>query len=236
MDLTMPQFNDDSTANLIRNWRRQAERFFAGVGSDHVSVTDSAVVQIIGPEGLPAEGNTGNPPLDQYPGVLLKAAVVGYGNKTLEGQLIWCVAPPWFEIIELLMRDPAAAYEIPPRTWEEIIAGAYMKAGFDEVTLTPRSGDYGRDVIAVKRALGSVRIIDQVKAYKPGHLVTADNVRALVGVLHGDGASKGFLTTTSDFAPKLQEDPLIVPFIPSRIELINGTKLLKGLTDLAKNK
>jgi restriction system protein len=134
------------------------------------------------------------------------------------------------------MRDPSAAYLIPSRMWEEIIAGAYKKAGFDEVTLTPRSGDYGRDVIAVKWGLGSVRIIDQVKAFRPDRLVTANDVRALMGVLQGDGASKGFLTTTSDFAPKLQEDPLIVPFIPSRIELINGITLLKRLTDLAKEK
>jgi restriction system protein len=56
------------------------------------------------------------------------------------------------------------------------------------VTLTPRSGDYGRDVIAVKRGLGFIRVIDRVKAYKPDHLVTADDVRALMGVLQGDGA------------------------------------------------
>ena len=104
------------------------------------------------------------------------------------------------------------------------------------MTLTPRSGDYGRDVIAVKRGLGSVRVIDQVKAYKPGHLVTADDVRALMGVLQGDGASKGFLTTTSEFAPKIHTDPLIVPFIPSRLDLINGKLLLQRLIELAKKK
>jgi restriction system protein len=82
------------------------------------------------------------------------------------------------------------------------------------VTLTLRSGDYGRDVIAVKRGLGSVRVIDQVKAYKPSQLVKADDVRALLGVLHADNASKGFLTTASDFAPKLREDILLKPFIP----------------------
>jgi restriction system protein len=108
--------------------------------------------------------------------------------------------------------------------------------GFDKVTLIPRSDDYGRDVIAVKWGLGSVLIIDQVKAFRPERFVTANDVRALIGVLQGDGASKGFLTTTSDFAPKLKEDPLIIPFIPSRIELINGTTLLKRLTDLAKDK
>jgi restriction system protein len=124
---------------------------------------------------------------------LLLQTVIVPGAKTAEGRLIEAVALPWFDIIELLKNNPAIAYELSAQQWEEIIAGAYKKAGFDEVTLTPRSGDYGRDVIAVKRGLGLVRVIDQVKAYKPGHLVAADDVRALIGVLHGDGASKGFL-------------------------------------------
>jgi restriction system protein len=72
-----------------------------------------------------------------------------------------------------------------------------------------------------------------MKAYKSGHLVTADDVRALLGVLQGDGASKGFLTTTSDFAPKLKKDPLITPFIPSRLELINGKMLIERLEILS---
>lgn len=116
---------------------------------------------------------------------------------------------------------------------EEIIAGAYKTAGFDEVILTPRSGDLGRDVIAVKRGIGTVRIIDQVKAYKHGHLVTANDVRALLGVLEGDKASKGFLTTTSDFAPRLVNDILLRPFMPSRLELVNGKALLARLKELA---
>ena len=60
---------------------------------------------------------------------------------------------PWFEIVKLLKADPSLAFQIPPRKWEEIIAGAYKKAGFEEVTLTPRSGDHGRDIIAVKQGL-----------------------------------------------------------------------------------
>jgi restriction system protein len=76
-----------------------------------------------------------------------------------------------------------------------MVAGAYDRVGFDKVILTPRSGDLRRDVIAIKYGLGTVRVIDQVKAYGPGHLVTADDVRALLGVLDADGASKGFLTT-----------------------------------------
>src|SRR5947207_1074260 len=143
--------------------------------------------------------------------VLLQMAIVP-GARTNEGTLIEAVAVPWFEIVSLLEKNPRVAFEIPPDKWEELIAGAYKTAGFDEVTLTPRSGDYGRDVIAIKKGLGSIRVIDQVKAYKPPHLVDANDVRALMGVLQGDGASKGFLTTTSDFAPRISVDPLIVPF------------------------
>jgi restriction system protein len=88
-------------------------------------------------------------------------------------------------------------------------------------------------VIATKKALGSIRVIDSVKAYKPGHLVEADDVRALWGVMQGDRASKGFVTTTSDFAPRIKDDPFIAEFIPARLELINGEKLLANLKALA---
>jgi restriction system protein len=167
---------------------------------------------------------------------LLMQAVVVPGEKTDEGKLITAVTVPWFEIIAVLRNNPESAFQIPPDKWEEIVAGAYKQSGFDEVVLTPRSGDRGRDVIAIKKGLGSVRIIDQVKAYKPGHLVTANDVRALMGVLQGDGASKGFLTTTSDFAPMIRSDPLITPFMPSRLELVDGKLLMARLDELAKMK
>jgi restriction system protein len=127
-------------------------------------------------------------------------------------------------------------YQISWEKWEELIAGAYKAAGFDEVILTPRSGDRGRDVIAIKKAIGTIRVIDQVKAYRPGHLVTGEEVSALWGVIQGDKASKGFLTTTSDFAPKIKDNPFIAEFIPSRLELINGDQLILRLADLALRK
>jgi restriction system protein len=172
------------------------------------------------------------PPL---PSLLLKT-IVTRGERTTEGHLIEAVTLPWFEIIAILIKDPSAAFDIPPDKWEEIIAGSYKQAGFEEVTLTPRSGDFGRDVIAVKRGVGTIRVIDQVKAYGPAHRVNADHVRALLGVLQTEGASKGFLTTTSSFAPRIREDPFIAPLIPSRLELIDGERLLAGLTELASRK
>ena len=75
-----------------------------------------------------------------------------------------------------------------------------------------------------------------MRAYGPDHLVTADDVRALLGVLQGDKASKGFMTTTSDFAPKLRDDILLKPYMPAQLELINGKMLLARLEELAKKK
>ena len=167
---------------------------------------------------------------------LLLQTLIVPGERTNEGTLIEAVAVPWFDIIAFLKTDPSIAFQIPWEKWEEIIAGAYIKAGFEEVTLTPRSGDYGRDVIAIKKGICTIRVIDQVKAYKPSHLVEANDVRALMGVLQLDGASKGCLSTTSDFAPMIKTDPLIIPFIPSRLELVNGTALFSRLGELAAAK
>jgi restriction system protein len=159
-------------------------------------------------------------------------SIVQMDSKRAEGFEIISVALPWIQILKYIKKNPEKAFEIPHYKWEEIIAGAYKAAGFDEVILTPRSGDFGKDVIAIKHGIGSVRIIDQVKAYKPTHLVPADDVRALLGVVMGDKASKGFLTTTSDFSPRISEDPVYKNFIPSRLELINGKKLFKRLNEL----
>jgi restriction system protein len=205
-----------------------------------ISACDSKTIDVSIPSEFSANERTNqhmsllllfNP--SQSPVSIVLQTVVLAGEKTSAGQLIEAVAIPWFDLIRLIQENPATAFEISPRKWEEIVAGAYKKAGFDEVTLTPSSGDLGRDVIAVKRGIGIVRVIDQVKAYKPGVLVTANDVRALMGVLHGDGASKGFVTTTSDFAPRLRTDPLLMPFMPSRLELINGSQLFARLSELA---
>lgn len=173
--------------------------------------------------------------LESFPSLpdLLLQSVILIADKTQEGRLVAAVAQPWFDIIALLKNDPAVAFQIPAEKWEEIIAGSYRKAGFTEVTLTPRSGDHGRDVIAVMRGIGSVRVIDQVKAYKPGHRVTANDVRAFCFVVYADNADKGFMTTTSDFAPRISHDPLLRKAIPDRVELINGKDLLARLKILA---
>lgn len=161
-------------------------------------------------------------------------ALLTFAGKTEDGTLVQAVAIPWIEILAELRRDPESAYRIPPRQWEEIIAGAYTKAGFDEVILTPRSGDFGRDVVATMYGVGSIRIFDQVKAYRPGHVVTADEVRSMLGVLTGAAnVSKGVMTTTSTFAPRVADDPYLKPYLPFRLELKGRDELFPWLQTVA---
>ena len=173
--------------------------------------------------------------LPQGPSVLLQAVIVP-GDKSAEGTLIESVALPWFEIVAFLTHSPEAIYTIHWRKWEEIIAAAYKREGY-EVVLTPRSNDKGRDIIATKRGVGSVCFYDQVKAYGPGNLVTLEEVSAMLGVLSTrPNVSKGLITTTSSFAPGVLTDPELARFIPHRLELKGREVLLPWLHALANKR
>ena len=175
--------------------------------------------------------------LEKLPGMLLQASIVQLGEKTEEGRIIEAVALPWFEIIAQLCKNPDFRFQVSWRKLEELIAGAYEREGWDAVTLTPPSGDGGRDVIAVKKGVLKIRIIDQVKAYAPGQRVSASDVRALIGVLSSDpNVSKGFVTTTAEFAPKIYDNPSINQFIPYRLELRDGDHLRDWLLQVANKK
>ena len=154
-----------------------------------------------------------------------------FGDKVNEGQLVEGVAVPWFEILRELARNPEFLFQIGWRQLEEFLAGAYERAGWPQVILTPRSGDGGRDIIATKPGIGSIRLFDHAKAYKPGHLVTAEEVRAMLGVLQvHPNVSKGIITTTSRFAPGVEQE--FQAFMPYRLELKNGAQLLSWLAAL----
>ena len=159
--------------------------------------------------------------------------IVSEQSKIPEGSVIQLLDPAWTMIAKLIIENANELPQLGPRKWEKIIAGAYDKAGYDEVILTPRSGDAGRDIIATKHGLVKIRIIDEVKAYKQGNKVTAKEVRALLGVLQADrNATKGLVTTTSSFAPGVQEDEFIKPFLPYRLELVDGPHLIERLRRL----
>jgi restriction system protein len=154
------------------------------------------------------------------------------GAKVDEGMMIQAVNIPWIWIANEFKKDPLFLHKIDPRKFEELIAAAYHRDGY-EVTLTDRSGDGGVDVIAVKKGFLTVRVLDQAKKYKPGHLVTAAEVSALVGSLVTDNrATHGVVTTTSDFAPKIADYPSIKALLPNRLKLVNGIELRTRLEGL----
>jgi restriction system protein len=170
------------------------------------------------------------------PEILIPAGILNLGDKVTEGQLIAAVAVAWFDILAKLEENPQFLHQLGWREVEELIAGAYKREGWPEVILTPRSGDGGRDIIASRPGFGAIRIYDQVKAYSPGHVVTADEVRALFGVVARDpNVSKGIVTTTATFAPRVREEWKAV--MPYRLELKDGPALaawLMGLKDATR--
>lgn len=166
---------------------------------------------------------------------LTTAALIVPRRRVETGTLVKSVSFVWHELAEALSEDWSRAYDLPADKLEELVAGAFQKDGFDQVILTPRSNDHGRDIIATKRGVGCVKIIGSVKRYAARNMVRYDDVRALVGVLHGDqSSSKGMLITTSGFPKRILDDPFIKPFIPTRLELVNGAGLLAWIDRLRR--
>jgi hypothetical protein len=136
--------------------------------------------------------------------VLLNCAIVNFGEKQDEGQLIKAVALPWFEILREIERDQQFIFQFckQPRIFEEFIAGAYERSGWRNIVITPQSADRGRDIIlaATLPGVGTIQVVDELKAYSPNRPVTAKEVSRLAWVLQRDRAvSKGIVTTTSTF-------------------------------------
>lgn len=164
---------------------------------------------------------------------LLLGSLIVAGSKDVEGILLSSTSDVWTEIVRALGADWSLAYQISWEKWEEIIAGAFHKDRYDKVVLTPRSGDHGRDVIATRSGVGSVKIITSVKAYSPMREVPYNDVRALIGVMSGElNVSKGIIATTSHFPKNIENEKFIAPFLPTRLELLDGPKLQEWLNKL----
>ncbi|MGX5839773.1 restriction endonuclease [Mesorhizobium sp. ArgA1] len=155
-------------------------------------------------------------------------------RKTTDGVLLRSTSLVWDEIVDELGANWERAYSLGARRWEELIAGAFTKDGY-EVTLTPSSKDHGRDLIAVKRGVGTVKIIGSVKAYKRDLKVEYDAIRALAFVMLNESGSKGVVLTTSDFPPLVYEDPYLKKYLRKTLELVNGNQLQAWLKKVRGN-
>jgi restriction system protein len=214
----------DDLRALIGYWRRR--KGYQGP----FQYAHAAATQLIRNAGVPIESAASTPPV---PSLVLPVAIslVERGDKVVEGQLITGVTIAWWAIIKELERNPEfLLHTIGGREVEELIAGAYERDGW-KVILTPRSGDRGRDIIATRSDIaGSLRIIDQAKAYAPHRPVPASDVRELLAVLLTDqNATKAFITTTARFATGVYTDPGLTPHIPNRLELRDGPAVREWL-------
>jgi len=173
---------------------------------------------------------------EDSPEIILGADLVDVVRDTDDGQLIQYVEIPWLAIANELQRNPDFLFQFDPRQFEVFVAASYDREGWD-VQLTPRSADGGRDVIATRNDFGSIRIYDEVKRYSKGERVTAEKVRALSGVVYGHpNVSKGVVTTTAEFAPGVRTDPAIARFMPNRLELRDGERLIEWVKSLRDKK
>jgi HJR/Mrr/RecB family endonuclease len=105
----------------------------------------------------------------------------------------------WDALLASLSRNPRLVHEIEPRAFEELIAELLTRDGL-EVTLTRRTRDGGRDILAFADSpIGRHLYYVECKRYAPSRPVDVSLVRQLYGVVEADRATAGLLVTTSRF-------------------------------------
>src|SRR5262249_17807520 len=142
----------DILDTLVDHWKQtQARRIHASftVPFDVRPGTISGVGDLV---AQPAEfSGHGNVTLPPSPNLLMQAGIVVFGDRTNEGQLIQAVSLPWFEIIRELERDPRFLFALPWRKLQELVAGAYDRAGF------PGSRGYKEEARLIEALPGRLR-------------------------------------------------------------------------------
>ena len=91
------------------------------------------------------------------------------------------------------------------RQFEEVVVLIFREDGWD-VTLTPKTRDGGKDVVA-RKDIDGVPVVAYVEAknYDPRRPVRLPEVKEFVATLGGDGVDRGFMLTTSYVSRDAQE-------------------------------
>ena len=84
---------------------------------------------------------------------------------------------------------------LSPYEYEEYIAEQLRQEGFTDVDTTPKSGDFGADVLARD---GDRTVCVQCKRYAPGHPVGVKAVQEIYSAKDYYGCDDAYLYTTSD--------------------------------------
>lgn len=118
--------------------------------------------------------------------------------------------------------------ELDPYAFEHLIQRLLEELGYDDVSVTGRSGDGGVDVVAnIELGITSVREVVQVKRHR--RAIQRKDLDALRGSLHRFGAVRGTLITTSRFSRGTRQAAFERGAAP--ITLIDGDKLIDLLIE-----
>lgn len=126
-------------------------------------------------------------------------------------------------------RTLEALLALPPPGFERFSQRLLRESGFQNVSVTGRSGDGGIDGIGVLQInpLVSFKVLFQCKRYQGS--VTASHVRDFRGAMQGR-ADKGIIITTGSFTSDAKKESVRDGVPP--IELVDGEKLVEMLEEL----
>ena len=118
-------------------------------------------------------------------------------------------------------------YEIDPFQFEFLIADLLKEIGYENVSVTKRSGDKGIDVTAnlTMDGITNVKTVIQAKRFKKGNNIAGKVVTQLRGSAEVD--QRGLVITTSDFTKDAINESKAPNKMP--VSLVNGEKLLSLL-------
>jgi restriction system protein len=118
---------------------------------------------------------------------------------------------------------------LPPDGFERFCQRLLRESGFQEVTVTGRSGDGGIDGIGILQVnpLVSFKVLFQCKRYRCA--VTPSQVRDFRGAMMGR-ADKGIIITTGTFTTEARKEAVRDGVPP--IELVDSEKLIEMLESL----
>lgn len=118
---------------------------------------------------------------------------------------------------------------LPPSGFERFSQRLLRESGFQEVTVTGRSGDGGIDGLGILQVnpLVSFKVLFQCKRYAGP--VTPSQVRDFRGAMQGR-ADKGIIITTGGFTSEAKKEAVRDGVPP--IELVDGEKLVTMLEEL----
>ncbi len=123
------------------------------------------------------------------------------------------------EIHRKIARDQKALYELSPRQFEEYVADLLSALEFENINLTPSSGDGGRDLVATK-SVNNISLIFafECKRYAPERRIGPQIMRALLGTVKGQrtSANVGVLVTTSYFTKGSRELIITEPLLDGK--------------------